>query len=282
MKVSMEKTKESGQVLLITIMLLAVALTVVLTTSFTAKTDTQIAKLEEESQRALAAAEAGIEATLKSGNPVNINELSGLESFIGTAKVLTASESTDYSTPIKKDQAYTFYLGTYSGGTISSPTINSISMYFGPDATTLEDCGNFAFEISIISGACGNSSNCSIHRYLIDKGGNFTATAGGDPDTTDERTVTFGTYPVDGKTYKCQSDPISISQAAPDKIMMVKFLSPTGISQTEIAFRGSGGNLPPQATTVTSNAKSPGGARKEVELIQYYPQIPAEIFDTIF
>ena len=57
-----------GQILLITVMLLATVMTIVLSVSFKSVTETQITKLEEESQKALAAAEAAIEVALKNNS----------------------------------------------------------------------------------------------------------------------------------------------------------------------------------------------------------------------
>ena len=68
---------QQGQVLLITIMLLATVLTVVLAVTFKSTTETQLTKLEEESQKALAAAEAGVEVAIKQnvGSSVSIASL---------------------------------------------------------------------------------------------------------------------------------------------------------------------------------------------------------------
>ncbi|MBI1862574.1 hypothetical protein HYS00_00470, partial [Candidatus Microgenomates bacterium] len=61
----MKSTKESGQILLITLLVMATIVTVVFTVSFTSRTTTQTTKLEEENQKALAAAEASIQVALK-------------------------------------------------------------------------------------------------------------------------------------------------------------------------------------------------------------------------
>ena len=76
------KYHERGQVLLITIMLLAAAVTVVMTIAFNSTTETQITKLEEDSQKAMAAAEAALEAAIqqKSGTVA----LSSLPAFTGS------------------------------------------------------------------------------------------------------------------------------------------------------------------------------------------------------
>src|SRR3990167_6092324 len=94
--------RNSGQALLITIMLIAVALTVVLAMSYTSKTDVQLSKLEEENQKALAAAEAGIDALVNeaSGVSVVISDLStSLKNFTGEA-IKTAVQQPEFSSSL--------------------------------------------------------------------------------------------------------------------------------------------------------------------------------------
>ena len=82
----------SGQILLITVMLLATVMTIVLSVSFKSATDTQITKLEEESQKALVAAESAIEVALKNNStailgPEGSADLSSITGFSGTATI---------------------------------------------------------------------------------------------------------------------------------------------------------------------------------------------------
>lgn len=299
MKKVMKNAREDGQALLIVVMLIAVALTVVLTMSFTSRTDTQVAKLEEENQKALAAAEAGIEAALKQGDVADISTL-GFSGFTGSAKISMTSES-QYQTPdIRKDESYTFYLGNFdpeSPSVINSPDSDyDISIYYKSYDTRYQSvppdtdlCDDLALEVSIISGSCTNSSNCSINRYLVDKDSKF---GGNDQYRKPGAFIDDVFYPYElddfNNVYKCQSGvfPINngdLGQNNGDKLMVVKFLSFDETNSTKLVFEGVGStDLPIQAKVVTSNAKTSTGARKEVQLIQEYPQIPAEIFDTIF
>ena len=59
------KRNQRGQILLITVMLLAAAITVAMTIAFNSTTDTQVTKLEEDSQKALSAAEAALESAVR-------------------------------------------------------------------------------------------------------------------------------------------------------------------------------------------------------------------------
>ncbi len=284
----MKHEKESGQILLIAIMLLAVALTVVLTISFTSKTDTQVAKLEEENQKTLAAAEAGIEEALRSGTTVDISTLSGLGTFSGSVTIDSSTNTYYDRSIVKKDQSRTFYLGSYDQTTtppsiISPPSPYNVRVYYGGSEKNPSHafvCDNIALEISIISGLCTNSADCSIRRFISDPGNKLGST------NIDEKwsgpvTVTSNTTP--SFDYRCSTVPIAIS--SPDKLMLVKYLvfDPTAeVQQTNLRFDGNGTNLPVQSKIVTADATSKTGARKVVELIQDYPQIPADIFDIIF
>src|SRR3972149_10455999 len=101
----MKNAKRRGQILLITVMVLATIMTVVLSISFQSITETQVSKLEEESQKALAAAEAAIEASLKEGTNVIIGEgaLSGLARFSGGATVESLLDNSFTSPTVAKD-----------------------------------------------------------------------------------------------------------------------------------------------------------------------------------
>ena len=115
---------KKGQILLITVMLLATIMTALLSVTFQSTTDIQVTKLEEESQKALAAAEAAIEASLKSGTTSILGEgsLSSLTGFTGSATIETTVSNTFTSPMVAKDSAYTFYLGDYN---LTDKTIGS-------------------------------------------------------------------------------------------------------------------------------------------------------------
>src|SRR5438046_2001534 len=94
------KKNQQGQVLLIVIMLLATAVTVVMSSAFKSTTETKITKLEEESQKSLAAAEAGIETALQTGtNVTDLSSLPNLSGFTGSATISQTSTNS-FTTPL--------------------------------------------------------------------------------------------------------------------------------------------------------------------------------------
>lgn len=251
--------KQKGQVLLLVIMLISTALTVILASSFQSITETQTTKLEEESQKALAAAEAGIEAALKKGTIADIGSLSGLSRFSGSATIQT-TQSKNFITPLlQKDEQYTLYLSTPQGAPNNPDFSNLTNPYFSGNLTVCFN--NVALEITMIN------SNNTINRYAINPAGQTIITNGLDanngstncPDTSFTNNYTLNSINL-------------------TKLLIVRVI---GNNSTKIGFKGSA-NIPLQGKTVVSQATSPGGVTKKVTLFQSYPQIPAEFFVTSF
>ena len=256
----------SGQALLITIMLLAVALTVILAMSYTSKTDTQLSKLEEENQQALAAAEAGIDALVNkpSGNSIVIKDLdASLGNFSGSAQK-SAVQKIDFASPlIQSNNHYMLYLSSYPG--FGSPYDGNVTLYYSTKSSCT-DASADALEITVIS---GTSYPYTITRYLSDGGNRIISGA------TEYESA--GSYSVDSVGFTCKTKAILISSATNPKIMIARSI----FNPTRIGFEGLT-PLSAQGTIITSEAKTPSGVSKKIQLFQSYPQIPADFFTTSF
>lgn len=264
---SSNKSRQRGQILLIAVMLLALTMTIVLSVTFTSKTETQITKLEEESQKALAAAEAGIEAALKSGD-VTIGEGGILQGsgFTGEAKV-TTDVGDQFVTPLlQKDEQYTFYLSDYPA--LGNPYTGDLTVSYGSGGTA---CNTIALEFSLIYDDPG-ATGYQIKRFIADLGNTFSS------DTGEKGSVT-GTK-IREVNFNC-SAPLGAISAFPNaKVLIVRVFS----GATRLGFSSGNQNvfLKPQGKFVNSQATSQTGASKKVELFQSYPQIPADFFVTGF
>lgn len=257
--------KQSGQVLLITVMLLATALTVVLAVSFRSTTDTQTAKLEEESQKALAGAEAGIEESLRTG--AGLADFSGLNvpsGFTGSASV-DATTGPKFLTPhLQQDEQYTLYTSDYPG--FGNPASPSLTFYFGPPSGN--DCNSRtapALELTSISGATN-----TIERKLVEP-----CSSGKTIGTTDIAVTTGGSLENVSFGYHTTA---TYTPPANTKVVIVRTL----FSSTVIGIDAGLGTLKPQGKTITSEARSPTGVTKRVQLFQSLPQIPSDFFVTSF
>src|SRR3989338_4038904 len=130
------KTNQRGQILLIIILLSTVLVTVALSVSQVTTQETKIAKLEEDSKRAFAAAEAGIEAQLKkavnTSTDIDSALLPSLGNFIKSgSKASTASDDPGAQVykDIRRDDQYTFYLSAYKQ--LSAPSyLGDLTFYF--------------------------------------------------------------------------------------------------------------------------------------------------------
>lgn len=251
---------QSGQVLLITVMLLATVITVVLSLSFKSTTETKITKLEEESQKALAAAEGAIEASLKSGGSTTFGagNLSSITNFTGGATISTATSHT-FSTPLlQKDEQYTFYLGSYdpSAGTIGASVAEAITICF--TSPTVHP----VLEITLVKQA-GITA-----RYVVDPDS---------PARINNAVGSEGACPLDPTDY-----PYSFTVPAADISTNTKLLIVRELFAGGKLFFTRSSNFPLQGKTINSEAQSTTGVAKTVQLFQSYPQIPSDFFVTSF
>jgi len=259
---SYNSNMKKGQVLLIVVMLLATVLTVALTATYQSVTETQLSKLEEENQKALAAAEAGIEKALQSKQEgsftsLGLSNLSGIDTSQSSVEI-SDQRSTTFVTPLlQKDEQYTFYLADYLNFNFDSYWDGQINIYFNTESA----CPSL--ELTQIK------NDNSLVRNIVDPCGQIT-----DPNNLRLETTpgphSFGGFNFN---YKLSSN-LFISNT---KLLIVRVL----FAPTRIGFQGTK-NFPLQGSTIISTAKTQAGVEKKVQLFQSYPQIPSEFFVTSF
>jgi len=251
---------KKGQVLLIVVMLLATTLTLALTATYQSVTEAQLTKLEEENQKALAAAEAGIEKALQSKQEgsfasLGLSNLSGIDTFQSSVEISDQGSTTFVTPLLQKDEQYTFYLANYPNFT--SYWGGQVNIYFKTEST----CPSL--ELTQIK------NDNSLARNIVDPCNKITG-----PNNLRLGT-TSGPYSFGGFNFGYKlSNNISISNT---KLLIVRVL----FAPTRIGFQGSN-NFPLQGSTIISTAKTQAGVEKKVQLFQSYPQIPAEFFVTSF
>ena len=251
---------KKGQVLLIVVMLLATALTLALTASYQSITETQLTKLEEENQKALAAAEAGIEKALQSKQEgsfisLGLSNLSGIDTSQSSVEISDQGSTTFITPLLQKDEQYTFYLADYDYPNFNSYWTGSLNIYLMTETL----CPSL--ELTQIK------NDNSLVRNIVDPCNQITS--------NNLKLETTSGEPLGGVnfTYKLSSN-LSISDT---KLLIVRVL----FAPTKIGFQGST-NFPLQGSTIISTAKTQSGVEKKVQLFQSYPQIPAEFFVTSF
>lgn len=287
------RNNQRGQVLLIIILLSTVLLTVALSVSQITTEETKISKLEEESKKAFAAAEAGIEAQIKAPAGTTTNIVTGLKIAgiaQGLASTATLTDTFFYINKINKDDQFTFYLSDYTrnSNSFSNPFTGNLTFYFVTNGATCT--GNPAnvptFELTLVS----NDPSPVVSRKIIDPCSALTASSPSHDIIQTQANSTPVTVPRDtsGRTFTYQTTtPLAIGGNI--NIMLIRALFPASSSATTVELTVAGTdsvgdptNLKPQGQTVTSNATTTTGVAKKVQLFQSYPQLPADLFVTSF
>lgn len=255
---------QKGQVLLLVIMLLATILTVTTAITFKSTTETQITKLEEDSQKALAAAEAAIEYVLKTGVSIATLDGLGVEAGItGSATVEgTLEVPTEFITSnISQGNQYTFYL--------SEPASDYTSFLSSYNGQSIRVCFNNSqgLELTLIK------SDNTLVRYAINptdatvitNGTAGSAAAGSCDFTVGGETVSFNNkYELSG-----------VDVGNDNLFLVIRSISTSG----KVGLKG-GADFPLQGKRITARATTITGVTKSIELFQSYLQIPADFFVT--
>lgn len=276
-----KKNRQSGQAFLIIIMFISIAITVALATSFKSITETQVTKSQEDSVKAVAAADAGVEYGLKNmDGSVPMKSYADLGISPGPAidttqsnVIVNVDSSPEFVSPLlKKDSQYTFYWAVYSNGTLgagASPA--NLFIYYGSANGT--NCNDVGLEISLIQVVSG--SDYSVDRYVADTGRLFTE------NMKNVGSATSGS--VGGTSFACKASfNGSDNIASNTKLIIVRYLT-KGTAQTKLGFTSDPGKvIPAQGKWVIAQAVTKSGVKRVVQALQTYPQIPAEFFVTSF
>lgn len=242
-------------------MILATVMTIVLSASFKSVTDTQVTKLEEESQKALAAAESAIEVALKNNSTATLGSgsLTSITGFSGSATIDTTTSTEFTTSSILKDRSYTFYLGNYD------MTTNVVGASTGNDIVVCFQAGS-AIEVTLIKTG-------SVKKYVVDPNANQSGRI------SSTSSITGSSCSPDTTNYSYSTTIPGADIGNDGQILLVRVL----FSTSKLLFSSSA-NLPIQGRTITSQATSSTstGVSKKVVLFQSYPQVPGEFFTTSF
>lgn len=270
-------SNQSGQVLLMLILISSVLLTVGLSMSQIGVNETKISKLEEESKKAFQAAEAGIEKTIEElkTNP-NYTGISRDDSVnlnnVGVSTEVTTATGTEFKTPvIKKDDQYTFYLASYdvTNNTWGTSYIGDLTFYLNSNQKACPTSGHEGVPAIELTYIYGTDGSYNTKKYMI-------APCGGFSGANVLQTVD-GSYTLNSSTFKHKTN-ATLDTPTNAKIVVARVL----YADTIIGFKGSA-DLVEQGKFITSTAISASNnVSKKVELFQSLPQIPADFFVTSF
>ena len=256
----------NGQALLIVVLIMVVGLTVTLSLVSRSIVNLKTSVDQTNSQKALAAAEAGVEQSIK--NSANIGSSTTPKNFTNNASFYATYTQVAGNTSflanggnlVSKNEGTYIWLSTYDTTPWSDPWTGDLTIYWGD---TSGDSTNSALEISVISGA--NPASAVIKRYAIDplssRGNNFT-TAG----------ITRGSFTIGSRTFGYRyilNGANRITNGLLVRINPIYFSTYLGVLGSI--------PLPDQGTIITANGAA-ADTRRRITVFQGYPQLPAEFF----
>jgi hypothetical protein len=293
---------ESGQIALLVLLLLTIALTVGLSVVSRTITEIRVATDTEKSSQAYAAAEAGIEralsAQLKVGDEGKLNPSTGNASYKITQLIDQGSGTGTFGfpTPINKDEAVQLWLfdyanfinGKLSGFFMSRHTNHTIRAYWG-NLSKLHPTDNStwpALEVTFITAdVSGNSlSNFNIEKYAFDPvntrriRNNFIfESSNSGTNTTNGFDVTVSNLNQTEKLAFYHDIPLTRSGNKQYLLMRLKLLYNN--TAHNVVINPNNASLPVQGRIIDSEGRSENVVRK-LRVYQSYPTLPG-IFDFV-
>lgn len=275
----MQKTRyNSGQILLVVVLSIVVALTVGLSIAARTISNVKISQQNEESQKAFQAAEAGIEKALQKLNcagsscTINTNFTESDSSVVAQITSSDANPSINLNNGNDVPQAVGIdvFLSNYdpNSNTYSTPFYSSpVRIYWGA-GTSCSGTGPQkapALEVLLLYGP---TSNPQLYREVIDPCG--TGRTPGAKNANAGGAIGTINYPYSTVF------PSSGAVASSPKILMkvIPFYNSSKIGIAKI----SGPDLPAQGVTIESTGKA-GDSERKIVYTQPYPQIPNELFE---
>lgn len=269
------KGYERGQVLLVVILAAVVALTVGLAAVSRSITNTKVTTEEENSQKALSAAEAGVEelagnaSLLATGSNKQLSNNSKFDAK-ATALAVTNPFAINGGQLVSKDDGADIWLSNYPD--YSGQWSGTLTIYWQKNADCTKEA---ALEIVVLSGASTNSPN--LARYTVDgcasrrSGNSFSAPT----SSTANRTISGVIY---DNSYTLPAAITSgfIARVVPlynDTKMGVGYITCSVISVTCPVINP----FPSQGSMITSTGAF-GNTKRTVQVVKGYPRVPIEFF----
>ncbi len=265
---------ESGQILLISLLVLSIATTVALSLIGRSTTDVTISRQISESSRAFSAAEAGIEEALRSGAGTEGAQVltPGVTYTVARSTIGGAAGSYVFPKKVKRVTSEALWLVNHnpSGALVETPTYTAptIDVCWSSEPTTPAVIVSVFYKTAVgqyrvARGAFDpNSTRAATNKFSA-----VTATSGGcgaGTGTTYKQTVTFASFSP------------AINPAV-DTLLMLR-LQPVYADIT-LAVNAVGA-LPLQGSKLESTGTSEAGLTRKIVVYQEY-RSPPSIFDSV-
>jgi len=267
-KICFVAKQEQGQVLLIVILTMVVALTVGLGVVSRSIVQVKTAKDEADSQKAFSAAEAGIEQVLKTGHQIGTAQSLGNNANINVVTMNTAQSATivlNNGTQVTQDEGSDVWLSAYP--TYQNPWTGRLRIYWGTAAA----CNEAALEIIVIT----KPSSYIMTHYAYDPCSSRIIGSGGN-----NFTIPGSGGTINGKAFNF-SVPVDVTNGILVRVVPLYTNTIIAVAGYTNAAETTLSTLPPQGTVITSVGSS-GSIQREITYFQGYNTVPTELFYSLY
>lgn len=251
---------DGGQVLLIVVLVMIVSLTVGLSVASRSITNLRTSTEEISSQKALSAAEAGIEQSILSNASIVSGAISSDTIYkTDVTEVLGTSFLVKGGNTIAQDEGADIWLSKYSkvsAELYQNPWSGNLTIYWGDSS---DSCSNPALEIVVVS---GTKISPKINRYAFDS---CLSRASSNHFTP----VSLSGGSVGGKNFLFSTPAINITSGLIAKIIPL-------YSSGQIGVNGSS-PLPSQGFIINATGES-GSTTRKINVFQGYPELSTQYF----
>ncbi|MDP1722702.1 MAG: hypothetical protein Q8L37_05830 [Candidatus Gottesmanbacteria bacterium] len=268
------QTRQSGQIVLISLLVLSIATTIALSLIGRSTTDVAISNQITESSRAFSAAEAGIEEALKTGVGTSGAQVltAGVTYAVAKADIGGALGAYVFPKKVSRGTTETLWLVNHNadGTLIETPTYTSPTI----DVCWSQESVTPALSVAIVYKTAGGlyrmargSYDSDSTRALTNKFSGVTASTGGcgaGTGTTYKQTITFGSF-----------TPAVVP--ASDTLLMVRIVPL--YADASIAVNTTSA-LALQGSKLESTGTSGNGITRKIVVYQQY-RSPPSVFDSV-
>jgi type II secretory pathway pseudopilin PulG len=268
-----KKKSESGQVLLIVVLVMIIALTVGLSLASRSIVDVRTSTEDADSQKALAAAEAGIEQALSQLITITETTFSEIGSsyeadvipvqgddriLLNNGNLVEKGESVDIWLVDHDVDGNPLYESADWEGT------NGLEIYWG---TSSDPCENAALEIAVIVGPQGSPS---LKRHAVDP-----CEDRQEENNFDDEPLNTGPYSIGGETlqHRFSLHPVA---PGPNNVLLVSVVP---IYTNAIMGVEPSASIPTQGYSINSTGKFGTGdsqVKRSISVFSQYGQLPIE------
>lgn len=295
---------QSGQIVILFLLILVLSLSVVLSVSSRVITDVRVTTTTDESNKAYFAAEAGVEEALRQLRtnplgPLSADPVSLIFSDLKVSSDTTLETGADidvfiFPVAVVKDE--TIQINLLENPSVSTPSNpasftapSELEIYWGDSAKALEvsllsyssgvyNMKKFVFDSGMSPKFCDHDSD-----GISITAGTYTLT---DTVTSQQKTFQFKAklHLINGVSGSyCGGSSLDLEGMASSDIPIALRLRPmasASIDPTPIAVKEVTGELASQGAVVESTGKTDGGVARKIKVIRLFPALPA-MFDYV-